>query len=84
MTGFSVQDCEDACPVTDTFRGISYAPDRYLCACHYDDGTLPSGLSAVPDGFVDKSGNGGSGPVVPVIIGGDYVSSNCYKYHPAQ
>ena len=77
MTGFSVQDCQDACPVTDTFRGISYSPNLF-CVCHYDGGTRPS----VPDGFVTLAdGNVGTGPVVPESAS---LPSNCYKYHPAQ
>ena len=79
MTGFSVQDCQDACPVTDTFRGISYSPNTY-CLCHYDDGTLPS---SVPDGFSGDTHGVGTGPVVPEATSMVF-GSNCYKYHPAQ
>ena len=77
MTGFSVQDCQDACPVTDTFRGVTYAPD-VLCWCHYDAGTKPS----TPPGFNPDDGNVGTGPAEldPDIT----IPSNCYKYHPAK
>ena len=73
------EDCQNACEVTDTFRGISYAPDDF-CICHYDADTLPS---TVPATFFQITGDGwyiGTGPVVP---NGD-VGSNCYKYHQAQ
>ena len=72
---YSLQECQDFCPVTDGFRGITlYTP---ACLCHYDHGSLPS---IPPAGFVAHDDRTGSGPIASSIGDTGYP---CYKYHPA-
>lgn len=73
---YSLQDCQDACPVTDEFRGFEFFDDQY-CACLYDAGSEPS----APAGFNQyQAGYGANGPVTSV---GGSQATLCYKYHPA-
>lgn len=73
------QSCQDACPVTDEFRGISFtlSGTYRTCYCWYDGGSLPS----TPQGYNEYTQGVGSGPVTSTNTN---VSENCYKYHPAQ
>ena len=71
----SLQECQDFCPVTNGFRGITLI---ISCLCHYDDGSLPS---IPPAGIVAHDDTTGSGPIASSTGISD---SACYKYHPAQ
>ena len=71
----SVQDCQDACPMTDEFRGFVIYPS-IMCICLYDAGSLPPAsqdFTQVP--------SEGSGPITSTFGSG---AGTCYKYNPAQ
>eukprot|EP00956_Cyclotella_meneghiniana_P024495 scaffold49246_cov37-Cyclotella_meneghiniana.AAC.3 len=73
------QECRDACPVTDTYRGFFFDDDfeePHSCFCYYDNGTSPTPTGSFSDSHV----GGGTGPIFRT----DETTGSvpCHKYHP--
>ena len=76
-TGYTVESCQAACPVTNDFVGISYKVSQpNQCYCLYNYGSLPpapEGFMAVPE---YDTGTG------PIASGDGSTGWSCHKYHP--
>lgn len=69
--------CQEECPPSSAFLGISFNEEYELCFCLYDYDSLPP----APEGFKVRIEDG-TGPIA--YANGDEHGFSCYKYHPAQ